>query len=269
MKTPKLNEIKAVAVDMDGTLLNDNKELTSATKNCIEKLKINGILPILVTGRSFEALEPFKKKLALTTPVICYNGAQIIDGTTGKLLQDYLLPEESSRLIIGLARKENVHFQAYKDGVLYFEKYSPEAEYYENHVNLKGEIVNFDEMEPLEFTKMMYVGDPAHLKKMKKLLQKTISHNTAIMFSKAEFLEFMHKDVSKGNALLTVLADLGITPEETIAFGDGDNDVSMLRAAGIGVAMENAAAIVKDAADFTAPSNNNDGIVRFLESMCF
>ncbi len=268
MLKPDLEKIRAVALDMDGTLLNDQKEITPATKRCIERLQKKGIYPILVTGRSFEALKPFKEALGLRTPVISYNGAQIVDGITGKLLQDSPLSDTSSRFILELARRENIHVQAYRNGTLYFERHRPESEHYESHVNLKGEVVGFDSLEPLKFTKMMYVGKHSVLEKMKDTVLAAVGSTTSVMFSNDEFLEFMSKDVSKGRALLAVLSLLGISPKEAIAFGDGDNDIPLLQTAGIGVAMENASLSVKKAADFTAPSNNNDGIARFLHPLC-
>ncbi len=268
MLKPDLEKIKAVALDMDGTLLNDQKEITPVTKRCIENLKKKGIYPILVTGRSFEALKPFKEVLGLRTPVISYNGAQIVDGITGKLLQDSPLSDTSSRFILELARRENIHVQAYRNGTLYYERHRPESEHYESHVNLKGEVVDFDSLEPFKFTKMMYVGKHKVLEKMKDTVLAAVGSTTAVMFSNDEFLEFMSKDVSKGKALLAVLSLLGLSPQEAIAFGDGDNDIPLLETAGIGVAMENASPSVKKAADFTASSNNNDGIARFLHPLC-
>jgi len=261
-------KIKAVALDMDGTLLNDSKKISSSTGNCIEILKKKSIVPILVTGRSFEALRPFKDTLKLTSPVICYNGAQVIDGLTGELLQNHLLSDSSSRFLINLAKKEDIHVQAYKNGILYFEKRRPESDHYESHVNLKGEIIDFDTISPLNFTKMMYVGKHDKLKKIQQTVIRTIGYETTVIFSNDEFLEFMHKDISKGSALLYALSLLGIKSEETIAFGDGENDIPMLETAGIGVAMGNASTEVKKAADFITLSNNEDGIVRFLGSLC-
>ena len=268
MKKPDLNIIKVIALDMDGTLLDDNKNISASTDECIKKLQEKGILTIIITGRSFEALKPYKEKLNLATPVICYNGAQVIDGKTEKILQNYPLPDRSSRFIIDLARKEDIHFQAYKDGILYFEKRRQESDYYENHVNLKGEIVDFDDINPFEFTKMMYVGDHGRLEKAAAKVLDAVGDITSVIFSNTEFLEFMHRDVSKGKTLLYVLESLGILPEETIAFGDGDNDISLLQAAGIGAAMVNASAAVKKVSDFITLSNNEDGIPEFLSQLC-
>ena len=180
-----------------------------------------------------------------------------------------MLPDESSRYIIDLARSEDIHAQAYKNGTLYFERRRPESDHYESHVNLKGEIVDFDSVNPLNFTKMMYVGSHERLTGVMHKVEADIGGKVSVMFSNVEFLEFMKKGVSKGAALRLLLSDMGIEQADTIAFGDGDNDVSLLEAAGIGVAMGNASDAVKAAADFVTDSNNEDGIEHFLSSLCF
>ncbi len=268
MKKLNLKKIKLVALDMDGTLLTDEKKISPVTKDCLSALTQMGIYVVIITGRSYEALKPYKEELGLETPVICYNGSQIVDGKTGRIMKDYTLPDKSSRYIIDFARKNDIHVQGYKEGVLYFEERRPESEMYESHVNLKGRIVNFDSMDPLDFTKMMYVGDHENLRKAMEKVEAGIGDTTSIMFSNTEFLEFMRKGVSKGEALHMLLSDMNIAPEEVIAFGDGDNDVPLIQAAGTGVAMGNASPAVKEAADITAPSNNDDGIAVVLKTLC-
>lgn len=260
----KNSNIKAIAFDMDGTLLTDAKEVSLRTKRCFQALEERGISLILSTGRSFEALEPYKKDLNLNHPVICYNGAQIL-GKSGELIRDHLVTDTNSRHLIDFARKEGVHLQIYRDGKLYFEKRTPEAEFYENHVSVKGEIVNFDNFNPLKFTKLMYLGDHQYLTGLETLLTEQFGNDMSIMFSNPMFLEFMDGLVSKGHALVEVAEHLGIETDNIMAFGDGDNDKSMIETAGIGVAMENATTEVKAVANELTLSNNDDGVAEFLE----
>jgi len=266
MGTLEAEKIKVVAVDLDGTLLTDDKRISEATESSLRNLSKRGISVIIATGRSYEALKPFKEQLELDTPVICYNGAQVVDGRTEEILLDIRLPDSSSRFIIDYARKNDIHVHAYKEGGLYYERRRKESDYYESHVGVKGRVVNFDTMKPFGFTKMMYVGDHAHLERAAGVAVPAIGMNTSVIFSNTEFLEFIHKDVSKGNGLLYALDLMGYSPEEAVAFGDGDNDISLLEAAGIGVAMGNASPSVKAAADIIAPSNSEDGIAFVFSS---
>ena len=260
----KRNTIKAVAFDMDGTLLTDAKEVSPRTRRCFEALETRGVSLVLSTGRSFEALEPYKKDLNLNHPVICYNGAQIY-GKKGEVIREHIVPDNYSKFLIDFARKEGVHIQIYRDGKLYFEKRTPEAEFYENHVSIKGKIVNFDNFKPLNFTKIMYLGDHQYLTGLETLITEQIGNEMSIMFTNPIFLEFMDGLVSKGNALFEVAEHLGIDISNIMAFGDGDNDKSMIEAAGIGVAMENATTGVKAVANEITLSNNDDGVAEFLE----
>ena len=260
----KKNSIKAIAFDMDGTLLTDDKKISSRTRRCFEALKEQGITLVLSTGRSFEALEPYKNDLNLNHPVICYNGARIL-GNNGNLIMDHQLQDDISRYIIDFARGEGLHIQIYRNGKLYFEKRTPEADFYENHVNVKGTVVNFNDFNPPGFTKIMYLGDHDYLDGLGKSIKKHFGKRLSVMFSNPIFLEFMDGGVSKGSALFEVADYLGIGIDSVMAFGDGQNDISMIETAGIGVAMNNAANEVKAVADSITLSNNDDGVAVFLE----
>jgi len=260
----KNNNIKAVAFDMDGTLLTDAKEVSPRTRKCFEALEDKGISLILSTGRSFEALEPYKKDLNLNHPVICYNGAQILS-RNGGIIQNHLLQDDISRYIIDFARKEGVHIQIYSEGELYFEKRTPEAEFYESHICIKGHCINFDNLDPFLITKIMYLGDHEYLDGLRSAIKDVWGEQLTVMFSNPIFLEFMNGKVSKGQALLEAAEYLCIGIDNIMAFGDGENDRSMIETAGIGVAMENATDEVKAAADSITLSNNDDGVAEFLE----
>lgn len=260
----KTNSIKAIAFDMDGTLLTDDKQISPRTGRCFKALEKQGIALVLSTGRSFGALEPYKKDLNLNYPVICYNGARIL-GNSGNLIKDHQLQDDIARYIIDFAREEDLHIQIYRNGKLYFEKRTPEGDFYENHVNVKGTVVNFDDFDPPGITKIMYLGDHDYLDGLGKLIKKHFEKRLSVMFSNPMFLEFMAGGVSKGSALFEVADHLGIGIDSIMAFGDGQNDISMIKTAGIGIAMSNATNEVKAVADSITLSNNDDGVAVFLE----
>ena len=260
----KKTNIKAIAFDMDGTLLNDINRITDRTKNVLNLLKQKGIELILSTGRSYEALLPYKDDLELNSPVICYNGARILQAD-GILIKNHMIDNNASGYLIDFARKERVHIQAYRNGILYFEKRTPLAEVYEDHVKLKGEVVNFDDFETFDFTKIMYLGDHETLSELSRSVKSTYSSELSVIFSKPEYLEFMSGGVSKGEAISEVAAHLGIETSSIMAFGDGDNDKSMIETVGIGVAMDNATSGVKAVANKITLSNKDDGVAEFLE----
>ncbi len=258
------NSIRAIAFDMDGTLLNEVNRITTRTKTVIDSLKLKGIDLVLSTGRSYEALLPFKNELDLDSPVICYNGARILQAD-GSIIKNHTVDNDISRYLIDFAREKDVHIQAYRDGVLYFEKRTPEAVSYEKHVNLKGEVINFDKLEAFDFTKIMYLGEHETLSELSNMVKSVFSRDLSVTFSNPRYLEFMPGGVSKGKAIDEVADYLGIETAGIMAFGDGENDISMIKAAGIGVAMENGTPELKAEADRTALSNRKDGVALFLE----
>ncbi len=260
----KKSSIKAIAFDMDGTLLTDDKKISSRTRRCFEALEEQGVALVLSTGRSFEALEPYKNDLNLNHPVICYNGARIL-GNSGNLIKDHSLPDDIARYIIDFARENGVHIQIYRNGKLYFEKRTLEADFYENYVNVKGKVVNFEDLNLHGFTKIMYLGDHDYLDGLGTAIKKHFGKRLSVMFSDPMFLEFMDGGVSKGRALFEVADHLNIKIDNIMAFGDGQNDISMIETAGIGVAMDNATDEVKAVADSITLSNNDDGVAVFLE----
>nr|MDA3833460.1 HAD family hydrolase [Spirochaetales bacterium] len=153
-----ISHIHAVVFDLDGTLLNSRRELTSNTIRAVSALMERGIFPVIATGRSYQAVLKYKGELKISTPVICYNGSVIYNSTTGEEQHSVTLPEDIARAAIRHGRKNNLHTQGFRHGQLCHERVTADAEYYQEVTGLKGKIVNFDNYNPLELTKLMYVS---------------------------------------------------------------------------------------------------------------
>ncbi len=260
-------DIKAIAFDFDGTLLNPQKELTPKTIEAVEALKARGIRIILATGRSFRAMLPFKEQLGVHTPTINYNGAAICDSRTGTPLYETLLKEQAARKIIELGRVNGLHTQGFRHEKLLFEALAPEALKYQEHVNFEGDVVNFDDYKLLELTKLMYISkDTETILQLDNILDTEFPYKVHHCYSLPNYYEMMDGEANKGNALSLLLNDLSIAPAQTMAFGDGQNDLPMLQFAGIGVSMENADDKVKSLTQYHAPPNDRDGVARFLNN---
>ncbi len=257
--------VSLVAIDLDGTLLRSDKTISDRTKSVISYVSMQGITVVIATGRSYEAMLPFKEELGLESPVICYNGAAVVDGKTGEIISALTLDDVQARVIIETARTHDIHMHGFLDGRLLYERTRAESKQYEDHTNLIGEVVNFDQIEHLRFLKAMYVADHDVLVGIADELRSKLGDDAGVVFSLPHFLEIMHADAHKGNALAQIAASLGIAPSRIIAFGDAENDISMLTYAHIGVAMENADDQVKQAVQYRAPSHDDDGVARFLE----
>jgi Cof subfamily protein (haloacid dehalogenase superfamily) len=259
-------DIKAIAFDFDGTLLNPQKELSPKTIEAVEALKARGIRIILATGRSFQAMLPLKDQLGVLTPSINFNGAAVYDSRTGIPMHETLLRENAARKIIELGRSHGLHTQGFRHEKLLFEALTPEALKYQEHVKIEGHVVNFDDYESLEFTKLMYISeDTETISKLGGILDTEFPHKVHHCYSLPNYYEMMDGKVNKGSALSMLLDDLSIDSAQTMAFGDGHNDLPMLQMVGIGISMENANDEVKSLTQYHAPPNDRDGVARFLD----
>lgn len=262
-----------IALDLDGTLLDENHEISDRTVAVLQRMQERGALPVISTGRSYEAVLPFQERLGLNNPVICYNGAMICDGASGAVLHEAYLPDDIARYALSLTRSRGIHYQGFHKGALLFEKRGPESEFYEALTGLTGQVVNFDDREALNFTKALLIGPPGRpsgewpeLGEIQKNLEERFGPRLYTAFSRPFFLELINGEASKARALERLGGERGIGPERIAAFGDGFNDVEMLSYAGISVAMANAPEEVKGRARFVTESNNDDGVAAFLES---
>ncbi|OQY31902.1 MAG: hypothetical protein B6241_12755 [Spirochaetaceae bacterium 4572_59] len=268
----KLTLPKIIALDLDGTLLRSDHSISDRTVDTFKRIQALGSIPVISTGRSYEALTVIKDRLGLQTPVICYNGAMICDGRDGSVLHELCLPDDIAREVLQICRDKGVYFQGFWAGQLYYEEKTAISDYYEAHTGLRGRIVNFDDWDSLEFTKVLLIGPPdrssstwPELDNIQKDVKERFGSRIYTAYSKPMYLEMIHGDSSKGHALKQLADDMGILPSEIAAFGDGFNDLEMLEYAEISVAMANAPEELKKRTAYTTVSNDEDGIADFLE----
>ena len=263
-----MKNILACFLDIDGTLVRTDHSLSPAVANAVGRLEKEGVAPIIATGRSYEALLPIKKKLNLRSPVICYNGAMIVDGRDGSVMARHDLPDPEARQVVDLARKEGVHILAYREGKLIYEKERSESEEYRKRIKITGEAVDFDSFLTWGFTKCLIIADHGKLLSLQKKIRELCGDRINVFFSDPRFLEIVHRDVDKGRAVAEVMKLLGGTTGQAMAMGDGFNDLPMLEAAGWGVVMANALPALREMfpPERTAPHVDEDGAARYLAS---
>lgn len=257
-------KLRAVAIDLDGTLLNSNHEISEFNMNVIEKLKREGVMVMISTGRLYSSLYKYKEKLNLDTPVICYNGAKVVDGKNDETIFEVNLKEEIVKYIVETARKHDVHLNLFQEEKWYVECKRDEVDKYASSSGLKYHLINFDDLNKVKVTKAMFVGENEKLKEIEKVIKESMGEEVYMAFSKPYFLEILDKKVSKGEALKTILERYNIAKEDTAAFGDGYNDTEMLNYAGMGVVMGNAPEDLKNKFQNIADTNDNDGVGKYL-----
>ena len=255
-----------LAIDIDGTLLNDSSQMSQKTHNALQAMKEHGISITLATGRFYPDASYFAKLLGFSCPMILLHGA-LIQSQEGEIIEKQELPPKSVPILIELAKKEKVPFQIFHEDFLVMEEKTKWNDIYLSFSEIKPVIVP-DIREYLEKQKspfaFIFLGTPQKMARLKKIVEEKLNASIAIACAHPNLLEIIAPDASKGNALKQLAAMKNIPISQTIAIGDSYNDIEMIKTAGLGVAMGNAPKEVKDIADCITKDNNQDGIAYFV-----
>jgi len=274
------NSIKALAIDLDGTILAPGQILSERTVRAVKLCAERGIRVIIATGRAIEGAESFRSALGAEGPMVYYNGAVVVDMRHGggspekKILNTILMDKKAAEFCVELARDMGVYCQIYVPGndgsiPLLYERDTPEREMYMRHTGIVAEFVDLKEAlarpDLQGCVKTMFLAEPEILAELRPKLEGHFRGNAYIAQSHRTFLEVMDSGASKGKGLEFIMKHCAIKKEEIIAFGDEENDIPMFEACGFSVATLNAKDNVKAAADVIVGSNAEDGVAAFLE----
>jgi len=255
---------KLIAADMDGTLLTNSGEISEKTIEYINYLKQKGVVFVPASGRAPNGLEDYKKILNHTSPVICSNGAYAeVDGKV--VFEKELLPDDAKK-ILDLGQKYNASMFIWSKNRLYTNGTPEKIEKYEKMAHTRSEYkTDFSDLLAQGITKILWFSDEEKIAKIRDEINPKEFSKVTYLTSCPFFLEFFNADASKGKALIEIGKAYCIAPSEMIAIGDGENDISMLEAVGLGGAMHNASDKVKASADFITLSNEEDGVAYVIE----
>ena len=264
---------KLLVLDVDGTLLNDEREISKRTLAALLKVQQMGVRIVLASGRPTYGLMPLAKTLELGNYggfVLSYNGCQIIKAQNGEILFERRINPEMLPYLEKKARKNGFAIFTYHDDTLITD--SPDNEYIKNEALLNNlKIIREDEFSTaIDFApcKCMLVSDKEKaLIGLEQHWEKRLAGTLDAFRSEPCFLEVVPCGVNKANTLGALLEHLGVTREEVIAVGDGVCDVTMLQLAGMGVAMGHSQDSVKVCADYVTASNEEDGVALAVEKL--
>ena len=274
------NPIRIIALDLDGTLLNSNKELSAGNLAALERAANAGIEVVPTTGRFYGGMPEVIRKLPFVHYAITVNGAEVADLKTGEVIYKAELPWKQAVDIMTLLDEYPVIYDCYQNNAAWMTAAQKEhidrivsSEHYRKMLHelrqpvpeLKQELAQRQQgVQKVQF----FTDHPElRLRLMEKLPEQF--ENLCVSSSVSDNVEINQLHANKGEAL-TALADyLGVPHSATLAFGDGLNDLSMIRDAGIGVAMANAEDEIKEAADWITLSCDEDGVARGIEKFCF
>lgn len=260
-----------IALDLDGTLLDSNKEITKATKQAITSIMEAGKKVVLASGRPTKGMIPIIEELGLSqyeSYVISYNGSRITNCKTGEHVYNATIPCEFLYDSVDVAERYDMDLVTYDEKHIYCNRTPNDYTTYELKAEQMGLVLAEDLRHVIDFpvNKCMFVGDPKIAVEAERVLLEQYGDVYSIYRSEPFFVEVMPKDTDKATALERLLNHLGLTREQLICCGDGYNDIPMIEYGGLGVAMANAREEVKAKADFITLSNDEDGLKHVIET---
>ena len=261
-------EVDAIACDLDRTLIWTDVVLRPRTKAAIAAAQAAGIHVVVVTGRMFRSVRPYVLEAGLHDPVVCYQGAVVADPVGGQFLRHVPMPLPEAREVIDEAASRGLTLLCYIDDELYVAEETPFSDAYAGFQNLTAHAVgDLAPWLPAPPTKLVIVDEPERIDVLEVELKARFGRRLFISKSLPHFLEFAHPEVTKGSGLDFLARRLGFTPERTVAFGDGENDVELLEWAGYGVAVANANGRLASIADWICPSAEEEGVAQVIEAV--
>lgn len=266
------NTYRLIAMDLDGTLNNDEKRITQKTKDALMAAQKRGIRLALASARPSPGLYKERDILCLREYggiLMSYNGGRIVDAATDKVLFETAMDMEQTRQVLRFLESLPVT-PILDDGKQFYvtsrDGYKVDYECRNNNMICSevGVLADFLDFAPI---KILMSVEPGKLKAVQDQIAAFLPEELTVVQTAPFYLEVIPRRINKGQGIMDICRALELTPAEVIAFGDAENDIPMLRASGMGVAMGNAAQPVKEAADHITDTNNNDGIAVALAQL--
>ncbi len=260
---------KLVAMDLDGTLLRDDLSMSPRVLSALERARQKGILLTLATGRGYPSMRSWVQKLNITTPVIGYQGAAVVDPQTHTAIYQRTFPRQLVTPLRDFARASSLSLTIYANDLIYVEDKRQSDAFYDKWFGLPYRLV--DDLaaaittEPIKF---IIIGEGPELDRVRPEVEARFGSHLHIVRSHEYFLEGLAPGTNKGQALAWLAQQLGIARRETMAIGDSGNDKEMIAWAGLGVAMGNASPEARSVADYVAPGVDSDGAAEAIERFC-
>lgn len=267
-------DIKLLAIDVDGTLLNGKNQITERTIKAIKKAKEKNVEIVLATGRVLKSALHYADMLKLDSHVVACNGAILVDRERKIILRK---PIEKNRLekIMEIGHDMSTYFHFYNEDTFFTRTYVKEVvDYYSSEkgkfqgqsidVHIYEKTTDIINRNDLDIFKFLFIDND--LKKLGRVRER-INSIEGISTSKSWInnIEVMEEEVSKGKTLEHLCALMNISMANTMAIGDNENDLTMIEAAGLGVAMGNGAKLVLERADYITSDNQQDGVAKAIE----
>lgn len=261
---------KAIVLDLDGTLTNYAKEITPKTKAALMAAQELGVHIVLASGRPTYGIQALADELEIGKYdgyVLAYNGGQIRKWSDQSILFEQILDPALVPDLYRAAKDNGFEILTYQGKAIAATDIKNKYVLHEVFIN-KMPLIQYDDfLNQIYYpiNKCLIVGDPNPLAELEKKLAKEMEGRMNIYRSSGFFLECVPLGIDKAESIKRLMQSIGISIDEIIAVGDGYNDLSMIKLAGLGVAMANAAREVQDAANYITYSNQEDGVAHVVE----
>jgi Cof subfamily protein (haloacid dehalogenase superfamily) len=263
----QLTRPRLVAFDVDGTLVGRDLRISPRVRDAVARMLEAGIAGCLVTGRMYRATIPFARELGLETPIICYQGAAIIDPDTDDVIAHSALSNEVVRELVDAADRDSIHLQLYRNDEYYCEARNRFSDLYAS-LSFAQPVIVPSLREAFAYspaTKAVFIADEPVAAAYARTLAAALKGRANVTRSLPEFVEVLDPSVDKGAALRFVAGRLGVGMDETLAVGDSWNDAPLLEAAGFAVAMGSAPDELRAVADATVGDLAHDGVAEAID----
>ncbi|MBE0493465.1 MAG: HAD family phosphatase [Thiomicrospira sp.] len=259
--------IKLVVIDLDGTLLNPDHFISEVSKQTLRQLHQHGVEVMLATGRHYQDVYLLAQQLQIPTRLITSNGARV-HNKQAKLIYENHIPQGLVKDILVLSSGYEVHRNLYQQDLWLVEEPNEPLLKIHHSSGFEYQVTDFDIIDYQHIDKFYFNASHEKLVPLQQRLSAKFGDQLYITFTTENYLEIMNKGVSKGQALKKVLLQKNIKPSEVMAFGDGLNDVDMLKLVGYPVLMDNAHPDLKTQLTQAAKTKSNaeDGVAYYLQT---
>lgn len=266
----QMMKYKMIVLDLDGTLTNSKKEMTTRTRETLLAAERKGLRVVLASGRPTYGITALAEELELKDYggyILAFNGGRITDCATGDVVFDQPLSPSVVEPLYDAVKSAGMEMLTYQDEVIAATRKANKYVLHEAFIN-KMPVVEYDDFihqVRYPINKCLVVGDPVPLHELELRLVESFKGRMDAYRSAGFFLECVPPGIDKARSLARLFEMLSLSKDEVIACGDGYNDQNMIRYAGLGVAMANAPKDVQDTADYITYSNEEDGVAHVVE----